>query len=682
MANRLSGETSPYLLQHAHNPVDWYPWGEEALARARAEDRPILLSIGYSACHWCHVMERESFENADIARLMNDTFVNIKIDREERPDLDNIYMEAVQAMTGQGGWPMTVFLTPDGAPFYGGTYFPPADRMGMPGFPRVLRSVAEAYQRSPDAVRDSAQELRGSLGRSLMGYEEGALTPAVTAHAYQGLADAFDPTYGGFGGAPKFPQPMNYEFLLRHHYRTGEPRALEMTRVTLDHMAHGGIYDHIGGGFHRYATDAIWLVPHFEKMLYDNALLARVYLEAYQVTGDEEYRRVVEETLDYVTREMTSPEGGFYAAQDADSEGVEGKYFVWTPREIAAVVGADDAPLVCAYYGVTERGNFEGENILHRMIPLADAARDTGATPEHMQTVVERARPLLLAARERRVKPGRDDKILTAWNGLMLRSFADAARVLGRDDYRAVAERSADFLLTNLKTGNGRLLRTYKDGRAKIDGYLDDYAALANGLLALYALTFEPRLFAEARALAGAILARFWDEREGGFYMTSDDGHTELISRPKELFDNAVPSGNSTAVDVLLRLAALSGDNNYAERAERTLQGLTGIVQRAPSGFGRALAAMEFALSTPTEVAIAGDPGEGAADALLRVVNGAYRPTVVTAVTRPGALEAGIALLEGRDRVDGQAAAYVCERFACRRPVTTPADLARELGIQ
>jgi len=679
MANRLSGETSPYLLQHAHNPVDWYPWGEEALARARAEDRPILLSIGYSACHWCHVMERESFENADIARLMNDTFVNIKVDREERPDLDNIYMEAVQAMTGQGGWPMTMFLTPDGAPFYGGTYFPPADRMGMPGFPRVLRSVAEAYRRSPDAVRDSAQDLRGSLGRSLMGYAEGALTPAVTAHAYQGLADAFDPTYGGFGGAPKFPQPMNFEFLLRHHHRTGEPHALEMTRVTLDHMAHGGIYDQLGGGFHRYATDAIWLVPHFEKMLYDNALLARVYLEAYQVTGDEEYRRVVEETLDYVTREMTSPEGGFYAAQDADSEGVEGKYFVWTPHEIAAVVGADDAPLVCAYYGVTERGNFEGENILHRMISLADAARNAGATPERMRAAVERARPLLLAARERRVKPGRDDKILTAWNGLTLRAFADAARVLGRDDYRAVAERSANFLLTNLKTGDGRLLRTYKDGRAKIDGYLDDYAALADGLLALYACTFEPRLFAEARALADAILARFWDEREGGFYMTSDDGHTELISRPKELFDNAVPSGNSTAVDVLLRLAALSGENSYAERAERTLQGLTGIVQRAPSGFGRALAAMEFALSTPTEVAIAGNL-EGAADALLQVVNGAYRPNVVTAVTRPGALEAGIALLEGRDRVNGQAAAYVCERFACRRPVTSPGDLAKELG--
>ncbi len=680
MANRLGGETSPYLLQHAHNPVDWYPWGEEALARARAEDRPILLSIGYSACHWCHVMERESFENADIARLMNENFVNIKVDREERPDLDNIYMEAVQAMTGQGGWPMTVFLTPDGAPFYGGTYFPPADHMGMPGFTRVLRSVADAYRRSPDEVRGSAQELRGSLGRSLMGYERGALTTEVAAHAYQGLADAFDSTYGGFGGAPKFPQPMNFEFLLRHYHRTNEPHALEMTRVTLDHMAHGGIYDHIGGGFHRYATDAIWLVPHFEKMLYDNALLARVYLEAYQVSGDEEYRRVVEETLDYVTREMTSPEGGFYAAQDADSEGVEGKYFVWTPHEIAAVVGTDDAPLVCAYYGVTERGNFEGENILHRMIPLADAARNANVAPDRMQAAVERARPLLLAARERRVKPGRDDKILTAWNGLTLRAVADAARVLGRDDYRAVAERSADFLLTNLKTGDGRLLRTYKDGRAKIDGYLDDYAALADGLLALYACTFEPRLFAEARALADAILARFWDDREGGFYMTSDDGHTELISRPKELFDNAVPSGNSTAVDVLLRLAALSGENSYAERAERTLQGLTGIVQRAPSGFGRALAAMEFALSTPTEVAIAGDPSDRATGALLRVVNGAYRPTVVTAVTRPGALEAGIALLEGRDRVDGQDAAYVCERFACRRPVTTPEDLAKELG--
>ena len=679
MANRLIDETSPYLLQHAHNPVDWYPWGDEALGRARAEDKPILLSIGYSACHWCHVMEHESFEDPATARLMNENFVSVKVDREERPDLDSIYMGAVQAMTGQGGWPMTVFLTPDGVPFYGGTYFPPRDGRGMPGFPRVLRSIAEAYRRSPDEVRRSAEELCGHLGRSLMGHEATSLSPDVAASAYQGLAATFDSRYGGFGSAPKFPQPMNFEFLSRYYQRVGEPHALEMTRVTLDHMAQGGIYDQLGGGFHRYATDAIWLVPHFEKMLYDNALLAVVYLEAYQVTGDEGYRRVVEETLDYVTREMTSPEGGFYSAQDADSEGVEGKYFVWTPAEIAAVVGPEDALLVCAYYGVTGAGNFEGTNILHRMIPLDDAARNAGVAPGEMQAAVERARPLLLAARDQRVKPGRDDKILTSWNGLMLRAFADAARVLGRDDYRAVAQKSADFLLVKLRR-EGRLLRTYKDGRAKINGYLDDYAALADGLLALYACTFEPRLFAEARALADTMLEHFWDDAEGGFYTTSDD-HEALISRPKEVFDNAVPSGNSTAVGVLLRLAALSGDTTYAEKAERTLTALTGIVQRAPGGFGRALAAMEFLLTTPTEVAITGDPGDTGAGALLAVVNGAYLPNVVTAATRPGAVEAGIALLEGRDTVDGHAAAYVCQRFACRRPATIPEELARELNL-
>ncbi len=680
MANRLIDETSPYLLQHADNPVDWYSWGDAALTRARDENKPILLSIGYSACHWCHVMAHESFEDADTARLMNDNFVNIKVDREERPDLDSIYMEAVQAMTGQGGWPMTVFLTPDGVPFYGGTYFPPRDGRGMPGFPRVLRSIAEAYRRSPDEVRRSGEELRAQLGRSLMGYEAAALTPEVTTRAYQGLASSFDATYGGFGDAPKFPQPMNFEFLPRYHHRTHDGHALEMTRVTLDRMAAGGIYDQLGGGFHRYSTDAIWLVPHFEKMLYDNALLARVYLEAYQITGDAEYRRVVEETLGYVTREMTSPEGGFYSAQDADSEGVEGKYFVWTLAEIERVVGAADAPLVCAYYGVTERGNFEGANILHRMIAPDDAARNAGVSLEQLLSAVERARPLLLAARDERVKPGRDDKILTAWNGLMLRAFAEAARVLGRDDYRAIAEKNTDFLLTSLRR-DGRLLRAYKDGQAKINGYLDDYAALADGLLALYACTFEPRLFAAARALTDAMLEHFWDGREGGFFMTSDE-HEELISRPKELFDNAVPSGNSTAAGVLLRLAALSGNGVYAERAERTLAALTGIAQRFPTGFGRALAAMEFALAAPTEVAIAGDPGEPAADALLAVVDAAYLPNVVTAATRPGALEAGVALLEGRDRVDGQAAAYVCERFTCRRPVTTPDELARELRLQ
>jgi uncharacterized protein YyaL (SSP411 family) len=679
MANRLIDETSPYLLQHAHNPVDWYPWGEEALGRARAENRPILLSIGYSACHWCHVMERESFEDPEIARLMNDNFVNVKVDREERPDLDTIYMEAVQAMSGHGGWPMTVFLTPDGVPFYGGTYFPPTDRLGMPGFRRVLTSVAEAYHRAPDEIRQSAEQLRSRLGRSLMGHEAGALDERVAAAAYQGLAASFDARHGGFGGAPKFPQSMNLEFLLRYYRRTAEPHALEMVRVTLDHMRRGGIYDQLGGGFHRYSTDDVWLVPHFEKMLYDNALLARVYLEAYQVTGDEEYRHVVEETLGYVLREMAGPEGGFYSAQDADSEGEEGKFFIWTPREIAEVLGPEDAPLVAAYYGVTEQGNFEGRNILHLACPAEEVAQEHGVSPQKVRAAVERARQLLFAAREKRVKPGRDEKILTAWNGLMLRAFAEAARVLDRADYRATAEKNAAFLLATLRRDD-RLLRTYKDGWARLNGYVEDYAALAEGLLALYEATFEPRWFAQARALAEEMLRHFWDDAEGGFFNTSDD-HEQLISRPKDLFDNAVPAGNSMAVDVLLRLGALTGEGRYAERAQRTLQALSGVIPRAPGGFGRLLAALAFLLATPTEVAIAGDPDAPDTQALLAVVNGAYLPSVVTAVTRPGAVEAGVALLEGRAMVDGRAAAYVCHRFACRRPVTTPQDLARELGL-
>jgi len=684
MANRLIDETSPYLLQHAHNPVDWYPWGPEALTRAHAENRPILLSVGYSACHWCHVMERESFEDPAIARLMNENFVPIKVDREERPDLDAIYMEAVQAMSGgPGGWPMTVFLTPDGVPFYGGTYYPPTDRMGMPGFTRVLTSVAQAYRNSPDEIRRSAEGLRGQLGRSLMGYEATALGPDVAREAYEGLAVQFDPAHGGFGPAPKFPQPMNHEFLLRYHHRTGEPHALEMTRATLDAMRRGGIYDQLGGGFHRYSTDDVWLVPHFEKMLYDNALLARVYLEAYQVTGDPAYRATVEETLEYVRREMTSPEGGFYSAQDADSEGEEGKFFVWTAGEIAEIAGPSDGPLVMDYYGATEAGNFEGSNILRLARTAERVAQTHGVTVDRVHAAVRRAHGALLTERERRVKPGRDEKILTAWNGLMLRAYAEAARVLGRDDYRRIAEQSADFLLSNLRRPDGRLLRTYKDGQAKLNGYLDDYAALASGLLALYETTFEPRIFADACTLADAMLAHFWDDDEGGFFTTSDD-HERLVSRPKELFDNAVPAGNSMAVEALARLAALSGRTDYAERAEATLGALTGIVRRAPGGFGRLLAALEFALATPTEVAIVGAPLAPEAEderALAAVTRAAYLPNVVVAAARPGAVDAGIALLDGRDPVDGRAAAYVCQHFACRRPVTTPQELASELGV-
>ncbi len=679
MANRLKDETSPYLLQHAHNPVDWYPWGDEALRRARDENKPILLSIGYSACHWCHVMERESFENPQIAQLMNDLYVNIKVDREERPDLDAIYMEAVQAMTGQGGWPMTVFLTPDGLPFYGGTYFPPTDRHGMPGFARVLLSVHDAYRNSHDRILQSAENLRAHLGRSIMGHDAGTLDNSIAVAAVQGLAATFDARHGGFGGAPKFPQPMNLEFLLRYARRTGDAQALQMAGITLDRMLEGGIYDQLGGGFHRYATDEIWLVPHFEKMLYDNALLARVYLEAFQMTGNPAYRRVVEETLDYVLREMTAPEGGFYSAQDADSEGHEGKYFIWTPRQIEEILGADDARIVCAYYGMTEGGNFEGANILHLARSAEEVAARHGISADAVREIVARARPALLSAREGRIKPGRDDKVLTAWNGLMLRAFAEAARALGRADYRAVAERNAAFLLDRMSR-DGRLLRTYKDGSAKLNGYLEDYASLALGLLSLYQLTFEPRWFAASRELAEAMVRHFWDTQDGGFFTTSDD-HETLISRPKDLFDNAVPSGNSMAVEALLLLSALSGNQEYAGYAERTLHQLSGVMARAPGAFGRLLSALELELATPTEVAIAGDLNAAQTQALLRVVSGAYLPTVVTAVTRPGALEAGIALLDGRTPVDGRPAAYVCRRFACRRPVTTPEELSAELGL-
>jgi len=670
MPNRLIDETSPYLQQHAHNPVDWYPWGDEALRKARAEDKPILLSIGYSACHWCHVMERESFENESIAGLMNDNFVSIKVDREERPDLDTIYMEAVQALSGQGGWPMTVFLTPDGVPFWGGTYFPPTDRGGMPGFPRVLVSLAAAYRTKHDDVVEQATALRAQLGRSLLGFEATGIDAAVADRAYAGLSETFDARNGGFGAAPKFPQPMNMEFLLRYHHRTGKANALSMTRTTLDRMAAGGIYDQLGGGFHRYATDAVWLVPHFEKMLYDNALLSRVYLEAYQATGDDAYRTVVEETLDYVVREMTAPQGGFYTAQDADSEGEEGKFFVWTPREIAEIVGEADAPLVSAYYGVTAGGNFEGTSILYRPQPLDAVAAKLGVSAARLRDAVERARPLLLASRETRIHPQRDEKMLTAWNGLMLRAFAEAGRALDRLDYTAAASRSAAFLLSTMEH-DGRLRRTYREGQegARLNGYLEDYAALAAGLLALYESTYEPHLFAAARRLTDTMLAHFWDDAEGGFFNTSDD-HEELISRPRDLFDNAVPSGNSMAVEVLLRLSALGGDQSYAEKAETTLKALSGLAARAPGGFGRLLSALELVLAGTTEVAVVGGADEAETAALLHVLHHRYLPTA----------GAGVALLEGRTLLDGHAAAYVCRHFACRRPVTTPAELEEELA--
>ena len=693
MPNRLIDETSPYLLQHAPNPVDWYPWGPEALERARAEDIPILLSVGYSACHWCHVMERESFEDSRIAELMNENFVCIKVDREERPDIDSIYMMAVQAMTGQGGWPMTVFLTPEGKPFYGGTYFPPEDRRGMPGFPRVIESIARAYRENRGDVAKTTDQLMqrmrqvSSAVRSLE-----PLTTDVLSQAYRAVIGQFDDERGGVGLQPKFPQPMTYEFLLRYHQRTQDPEALEMVELTLDKMAAGGIYDQIGGGFHRYSTDTYWLVPHFEKMLYDNALLVKLYLHAYQVTGKPLYRRVVEETLEYVRREMTDPSGGFYSAQDADSEGVEGKFFVWRPEEIVAILGKEDGEAVNAYYGVTREGNFEGRSILNVQSEPATAATELGIGEEELERLLQRSKAALLEVRDRRIRPDRDEKILTAWNGMMLRAFAEAAAVLGRADYAEIANQNANFIIANLRR-DGRLLRTYRaspehgrrDGEAKLHGYLEDHAFLVDGLIALHEVTFDARWLEEAISLGEAMVELFWDEASGQFYDTGSD-HEELIVRPRDVSDNAIPSGSSMATDVLLRLAVITGDAEYERRASTALRSAREMMARFPTGAGHWLCGLDFYLSTAKEIAIVGELSDPATKALSSEVYRHYLPNRVlvgkagtdgaTAATR----QLKLPLLDGREPVDGRPAAYVCENYVCNLPVTDAQALAKQLA--
>ena len=682
MPNQLINETSPYLLQHAHNPVDWYPWGEEALRRAREEDKPILLSIGYSACHWCHVMERESFEDPDIAGIMNENFVSIKVDREERPDLDGLYMSAVQALTGGGGWPMTVFLTPEGKPFYGGTYFPPVDSRGLPGFPKVLLGVAEAYRTRRGEVAQATEQLVSHLQHMAQVQRSvEPLTDAVLHEAYFATARSCDLENGGFGGAPKFPQPMAHEFLLRYYHRTESPRALEMVETALERMATGGIYDQIGGGFHRYSTDAYWLVPHFEKMLYDNALLSRLYLHAYQVTKKPLYRRIAEETLDYVLREMTDPSGGFYATQDADSEGSEGEFFVWTPEELDAVLGPVDGPLVAGYFGVTEGGNFEGKNILHVPQPPEAVAGEAGVDVDTLEAAVRRAGPILMEVRERRVHPGRDEKVLTAWNGMMMRSFAEAACILQREDYRQAAVANARLLLGALSS-DGRLLRSYKDGRARLKGYLEDYAFVTDGLLALYEATFERRWLEGARTLADGMVELFWEEQQGVFYDTGKD-HESLIVRPRDFFDNAMPCGGSTAAEALLRLSVLTGDSEYARRAATALRSMRQYMAQAPLGVAHWLCALDWYVSTPREIAIVGAVDDPDTRSLVEVLYDRYLPNkAVAGKTTP--IESDgfpeIPLLEGRDMVGGRPTAYVCQNYVCQLPVTGPEALAAQLG--
>ncbi|HEY8559961.1 MAG TPA: thioredoxin domain-containing protein [Pyrinomonadaceae bacterium] len=673
--NRLINETSPYLLQHAHNPVDWYAWGEEAFERARAEDKPVLVSIGYSACHWCHVMEHESFEDEAIAAVMNEHFISIKVDMEERPDVDRVYMDFVQLTTGSGGWPLNVFVSPDKLPFFGGTYFPPAPHPRMPSFRQVLLSVAEAWKNKRENLLTAANEVLNEMRRGEHSEDSGEdLSESLADAAFQIFARSFDRTNGGFGGAPKFPPAMSMEFLLRYYHRTKNETALEMVTKTARKMAEGGIYDQLGGGFHRYSVDAVWLVPHFEKMLYDNAQLARLYLHVFQATGEEYFKRVAVETLEYVKREMRDARGGFYSTQDADSEGVEGKFFVWTPAEIEEILGAKDAQIFNFYYDVSEEGNFEGKNILNVSYTLDATARALKIAPERLREVLKSGREKLFAAREKRVKPFRDEKVLTAWNGLMLATFAEAAAILDRADYLEIARRNADFVGENLQTG-GRLLRAWKDGKAKLDAYLEDYANFADGLTELFQVSGEVKYLREAKRLADHLIAEFWDADAGGFYFTAND-HEKLLVRKKDFFDNATPSGNSVAADVLLKLARLTGDERCERYAATVLRLAAGQARRYPQGFGRILSALEFYFVPTKEIVILGD-----SDELKNEIWRAYLPNKVVVLAENADADADfIPLLKERNLIDSKPTAYVCENFACQKPVTAVEELRAQLG--
>lgn len=677
--NRLIDETSPYLLQHAHNPVDWYPWGEAALQAAHAQDKPILLSIGYSACHWCHVMEHESFENEETARLMNDNFISIKVDREERPDLDAIYMNFVQMTTGSGGWPMTVFMTPDQVPFFGGTYFPPDDMHGRPGFRRLLASIGQLYRtRRSDLDKDREKIVQSLEEAAQLNLRDTDLAPALLDEAYRGLLQHFDSRHGGFGGAPKFPSSMSLAFLLRYYRRNNSDPALDMVNVSLTAMARGGIYDQLGGGFHRYSVDERWLVPHFEKMLYDNALLARLYLEAYQATGNPYYRRIVEETLGYVRREMLDPEGGFYSSQDADSEGEEGRFFVWTPDQVEAVLGRESGKLFCGYFDVTPSGNFEGHNILHPRIDIAAYSRTTGLPVEKLQTILAEARRKLFEKREERIKPGRDEKVLSAWNGMMLTAFAEAGFALGDAALLEVAQRNAQFLTSQLLV-DGRLLRSWKHGKAKLNAYLEDHAQVIEGLIATYQATGVTRWLEAAQQLMEIQLKKFWDAGTGDFYFTSSD-HETLLVRQKEYFDNATPSGNSVSCLNLLRLSLLLGQPQYRQIAEQMLSRMGAALGGYASALGYWLQALDFFFGPVREIALIGPDGPEKT-ALIRPLRERFVPNKVIATVEKVDAEMAekIPLLAGKVALEGQATAYVCRDYACQAPVTDAEGLEKLL---
>jgi uncharacterized protein len=662
--NRLARETSPYLLQHAANPVDWFPWSDEALEAAKTKDRPIFLSIGYSACHWCHVMERESFQDPATAALLNEHFIAIKVDREERPDLDAIYMDAVQAMTGQGGWPLSAFLTPDGRAFFAGTYFPKEPGHGLPSFRQVLEGIATAWRERRGDVESQGQRVLETIGRASA--LEGSSEPfgdEIIEEAFATLQRSFDDRWGGFGGAPKFPQPMTLEFLARMAVRN-QSGALAMLTTTLDRMASGGVYDHVGGGFHRYSTDARWHVPHFEKMLYDNAQLAQLYTRAWLLTRNDRYRRVAVETLGYLLREMRQPDGGFSSSQDADSEGVEGKAFTWSWEELVHLVGEETARA----FGATSEGNWEGTNVLW----LPD-----GREPEGIDLAAARAR--LCEARELRIRPATDDKVLTAWNAMTIKALAEAGQAFDDARYIDAAESGARFLVENLRSAEGRLLRSWRGGVQGRPGFCDDHALLASALLSLHAATGDPRWFGEARVLANALMDLFFDAERGGFFQTGSD-EIPLVVRPKELYDNAVPSGNSSAADLLLRMALLTGRDELEQAGVSAIGLLRDVLGRAPTGFGHALCALDLHRGPSLEVAIVGDPDAPGTRALLEeVLRERFLPNVVVAVAPPGVVPEGLTLLEDRPQLEGKPTAYVCERFTCKLPVTDPEGLRRQL---
>jgi uncharacterized protein YyaL (SSP411 family) len=686
MPNRLAKETSPYLLQHQNNPVDWYPWGDEAFAAAKKLDRPVFLSVGYSACHWCHVMEHESFENAEIAKTLNDNFISVKVDREERPDIDQIYMNAVQSLTGRGGWPMSVFLTPDKQPFYGGTYWPPKAARGMPGFDAVLFAVLDAWKNRREALFDQAKQLTDHLkvvGSAGTGETDGELDVNLVTVVEAALAKNFDSREGGFGAAPKFPHPMDMRLLLRIAKRTGSAKALEMVTFTLEKMSAGGIYDQLAGGFHRYSVDARWLVPHFEKMLYDNALLVSALVETYQSTGREEFATTARHTLDFILKSMTDPAGGFHSTLDADSEGEEGKYYVWTVAEVEKVLGADDARLFAAAYDITARGNFEIGEHPGRSIPnlprkLADVAKSVGLELGDLQSRLAAARAKLLGVRNQRVPPGLDDKVLVSWNGLMIDAMATAAGALNETRYLADAQKAADFLLMKLRRPDGRLLHAYRHGQAKFDGYLDDYACLANALVSLYEADFNARWIDEAGKLCDIILARFADQATGGFFYTADD-HEELIARNKDVYDNATPSGTGMTLMALVRLAKLTGEERYAAAAERGLRSVGELFERAPTGVGQSLLALDLWLG-PTQEMVVAAPDAASRDEVLRVLRRQFRPHQVVAAV-PGTGESPLlkAVLQGKRPVDDKPSLYVCENFTCRAPIVGVDAITAEL---